>query len=90
MFLEVVTLPPTSLKAIRQFLLKLTTQGIQYHQAIVRIELEKAQNQQGKTYGKAVMKFVRRLSDDEIARAAEFRALAQSISARVTPGVGAE
>ena len=90
MFLEVVTLPPTSLKAVRQFLLKLTTQGIQYHQAIVRIELEKAQNAQGKTYGKAVMKFVRRLSEAEGARAAEFRALAQSISARVTPGADAE
>jgi hypothetical protein len=90
MFLEVVTLPPTSLKAVRQFLLKLTTQGIQYYQAIVRIELEKAQNAQGKTYGKAVMKFVRKLSAEEVARAAEFRALAQSISARVTPGAATE
>lgn len=90
MFLEVVSLPPTSLKAIRQFFLKLTTQGIQYHKAIVRIDLEKAQNAQGKPYGKASMKFVRRLSVAEVARAEEFRSLAQSISARVTPGAATE
>lgn len=90
MFLEVVSLPPTSLKAVRQFLLKLTTQGIQYHQAIVRIELQEAKNSQNKPYGKAVMKFVRKLSADEIARAIEFRALAQSISGRVTPGAATE
>ena len=47
MFPEVVSLPPTSLKAIRQFFLKLTTQGIPYYQCIVRIELEKAQNAAG-------------------------------------------
>ena len=59
---EVVSLPPTSLKAVRQFFLKLATQGIQYYQCILRIELEKAQNAQGKVYGKAVLKFVRKLS----------------------------
>jgi len=90
MFLEVVSLPPTSLKAIRQFLLKLTTQGIQHYQAIIRIELEKAQNAQGKIYGKAVFKFVRRLNEQEAARAAEFRALAMSISDRVSPAVEAD
>jgi hypothetical protein len=90
MFLEVVSLPPTSLKAIRQFFLMLTTQGIQYHQIIIRIDLEKAQNQQGKPYGKAAMKFVRKLSPDEAARATEFRDLALSISGRVVPGMAAE
>ena len=87
---EVVSLPPTSLKAIRQFFLKLATQGIQYYHSILRIELEKAQNQQGKAYGKAVMKFVRRLSPEEIARAEEMRAFAQSFAARVTPGAATE
>ena len=87
---EVVSLPPTSLKAVRQFFLKLTTQGIQYHQLIIRIDLEKAQNAQGKPYGKAAMKFVRKLSPDEAARATEFRDLALSISGRVVPGMAAE
>ncbi len=44
---EVVSLPPTSLKAVRKFFLQLTTQGIQYHHCLLRIELEKAQNPQG-------------------------------------------
>ena len=83
MFLEVVSLPPTSLKAVRQFFLKLVTQGIQYHQCIVRIDLVEAKNAQQQTYGKADLKFVRRLSADEAARAADFRALAESIAARV-------
>jgi hypothetical protein len=87
---EVVSIPPTSLKAIRQFFLKLVTQRMQYHHCILRIELEKAQNAQGKAYGKAVMKFVRRLSPEEITRAEEMRAFAQSFAARVTPGAATE
>ena len=90
MFPEVVSLPPTSLKAVRQFFLKLTTQGIPYHHHMVRIELEKAQNAQGKAYGKAVMKFVRKLSADEIARAEEMRAFVQTFCGQVTPGAATE
>jgi hypothetical protein len=87
---EVVSLPPTSLKAIRQFFLKLATQGIQYYQCMLRIELEKAQNQQGKPYGKAVMRFIRKLSDEEAARAEEMRAFVAGFCERVVPGVAAE
>ena len=87
---EVVSLPPTSLKAVRQFFLKLATQGIQYYQCILRIELEKAQNQQGKVYGKAVMRFVRKLSPDEIARAEEMRTFVEGFSKRVTQTAPAE
>ncbi len=87
---EVVSLPPTSLKAIRQFFLKLATQGIQYYHSILRIELEKAQNPQGKTYGKAVMRFVRKLAPEEIARAEEMRRFVEGFAIRVTPGVPAE
>lgn len=87
---EVLSIPPTSLKAVRQFFLKLVTQGIQYHHCILRIELEKAQNPQGKVYGRAVMKFVRRLSPDEIVRAEEMRDFAKSFAARVTAGAHAE
>jgi hypothetical protein len=87
---EVVSLPPTSLKAVRQFFLKLATQGIQYYHCILRIELEKAQSQQGKVYGKAVLVFVRKLSPDEIARAEEVRAFVESFSTRVTAGTATE
>ena len=81
---EVVSIPPTSLKAVRQFFLKLVTQRVPYHHCILRIELEKAQNAQGKPYGKALLKFVRKLSPEEIARAEEMRAFAQSFADRVT------
>lgn len=83
MFPEIVSLPPTSLKAARQFFTRLTTQGIPYAKALVGIELEKAQNAQGKTYGKAVFRFVRRLSDDESSRAMEFHQMCQSFAVRL-------
>ncbi len=87
---EVVSIPPTSLKAVRQFFLKLATQRVQYHHCILRIELEKAENAQRKVYGKAVMRFVRRLSPEEIVRAEEMRAFAEGFAARVTPGTPGE
>ena len=90
MFLEVVSLPPTSLKAIAAVLPEAHHAGHPVPPRIVRIDLEKAQNQQGKPYGKAAMKFVRKLSPDEAARATEFRDLALSISGRVVPGMAAE
>jgi hypothetical protein len=83
MFPKIVSLPPTSLKAARQFFTRLTTQGIPYAKALVGIELEKAQNAQGKTYGKAVFRFVRRLSDDESSRAMEFHQMCQSFAVRL-------
>ena len=84
---EVVSLPPTSLKAVRQFFLKLATQGIQYYQCILRIELDKAQNQQGKVYGKAVLVFDRMLSPAEAERAEEIRAFVGTFSKQVTPSI---
>jgi hypothetical protein len=83
MFLEVVSLPPTSLKAVRQFFLKLVTQGVQYHQCILRIDLKESTNTQHQKYGTAVLNFVRKLSAEEVARAVEFRKLAESIAERV-------
>jgi len=84
---EVVSLPPTSQKAIRQFFLKLATQGIQYHRCIVRIDLEKAQNAAGKVYGKAVLLFDRMLNPQEAERADEVRAFVETFSKQVTPSI---
>jgi hypothetical protein len=83
MFLEVASLGPTSLKPVRQFFLKLVTQGVQYHHCIVRIELQEATNAAHQKYGKASINFVRRLTPEEIARAIEFRTVAESIAERV-------
>ncbi len=83
MYPEIVSLPPTSLKAARQFFTRLTTQGIPYVKALIGIELEKAQNPQGKTYGKAVFRFVRRLTEAEAARAMEFHLMCQTFAVRL-------
>jgi len=86
MFPEVLSLPPTSSKPARQFFLKLTTQGIPVQHAVIAIELEKAQNPQGKTYGKAVFKFVRKLTPEECQRAMQFHAMAKTFAGDgVTP-----
>lgn len=90
MFPEVVSLPPTSIKNARQFFLKLTTQGIPYYGALVAIELEKAQNAAGKPYGRASMKYLRRLSPDEQARAVEFHQMCQQFAGRVQTGTAAD
>ena len=83
MFPEVVSLPPTSVKAARQFLVKLTTQGIPYYGALVAIELEKAQNAAGKPYGRAIIKFLRRLTPDEQQRAVEFHQMCGQFAGRL-------
>ena len=90
MFPEVVSLPPTSVKTARQFLVKLTTQGIPYYGALVAIELEKAQNAAGKPYGRAAMKFLRRLTPDEQQRAVEFHQMCQQFAGRVQTGTAAD
>ncbi|MCL4783434.1 MAG: hypothetical protein KJZ70_10405 [Bryobacterales bacterium] len=87
---EVLSLPPTSLKGARQFFLKLTTQGIPYYQAVISIELEKAHNAAGIEYGKAQMKFVRRLSPEEAARAQQYHELCRSLAVRVPMGLDPE
>jgi len=90
MFPEVVSLPPTSVKAARQFLVKLTTQGIPYYGALVAIELEKAENAARKPYGRAIIKFLRRLTPDEQQRAVEFHHMCQQFAGRVHTGTAAD
>jgi hypothetical protein len=82
-FPEVVSLPPTSVKSARQFFLKLASQGVPYYHALVQIPLEKAQNGAGQVYGKASLKFVRRLSPSEAQRAVEFHDQVESFITRV-------
>jgi hypothetical protein len=87
---EIVSLPPTSLKAARQFFLKLLSEGIPYYTALVALELEKAQNGAGIQYGRAVLKFVRRLSQEEAGRAQRYHDLCRSLSVRVPTGLDPE
>ncbi|MCW5981969.1 MAG: hypothetical protein KIT09_28045 [Bryobacteraceae bacterium] len=90
MFPEIVSLPPTSLKNARQFLLKLTTSGIPYYRALIAVELEKAENAQKKPYGKAVFKFLRRLTPEEVERAMEYHQMCQEFAGRVATAAAFE
>lgn len=76
---DVVSIPPTSIKAVNKFLLQLVTKRLQYHHCIVRIGLEKAQNKQGQVYGKAVFEVIRKLSPDECAHANEMQAFTKAL-----------
>ena len=82
----VVSLPPTSRKPALQFLLMLIAQMPYYH-AIVRFELERAQNAGGIQYGKARLKFGRRLTAEEAPIATEFHERCRTLAARVPTGL---
>jgi hypothetical protein len=76
---DIVSLPPTSVKPARQFFLKLLKDRIPHYGAIVAIELEKATSAAGKAYGKARFNFVRRLSQEEQARALQLGAMIDAL-----------
>jgi hypothetical protein len=87
---DIVSLPPTSLKAARQFFLQLTRQGLTYREVIVSLELEKAQNAAGVQYCKAVLRFLRRLTPEEAARAHKYTQLCRTLAERVPTGLDPE
>jgi hypothetical protein len=62
---QILSLPPTSLKAAEDFFVKLLGRRIPYYGAIIGIEVQKAQNPQGKHYGKATFSLVRTLTPEE-------------------------
>jgi len=80
---EVVTLPPTSLKAAKQYLLKLTSQGVPYYAVVTRIGLERTKNAQGIAYSRAVLTFVRRLAPEEVERAREYHEMLKPLVQRM-------
>ncbi|MFZ5926320.1 MAG: hypothetical protein ACOYX1_02620 [Acidobacteriota bacterium] len=80
---EVVTLPPTSLKPAKQYLLKLTSQGVPYYAVVTRIGLERTKNAQGIAYSRAVLSFVRRLAPEEVERAREYHEMLKPLVQRM-------
>jgi hypothetical protein len=80
---EVVSLPPTSLKAARRFFNWMIGQGIPHAKALIAITLERAENPNKKVYGRAVFDFVRRLEPEEVRRALMFRELCETFVGKV-------
>jgi hypothetical protein len=86
---EVITLPPTSLKGAKQYLLKLTSQGIPYYSVVTRVGLERTKNSQGIAYSKATFTFVRRLTPDEVKKALEYHEMLKPLVQKMLVDVDA-
>jgi hypothetical protein len=78
---EVLALPPTSLKAAKQYLLLLASQRVPYYACVTELTLEKATNPQNKEYGKVAFRFVRRIEEAEANVAMK---LGQMLAAKVS------
>ncbi|MFZ2648624.1 MAG: hypothetical protein WA210_00835 [Burkholderiaceae bacterium] len=64
----VVAAPPTSLKAMRDYFIKLAGAGIPYYQAITSLKLAQDKNADGIQYSLVEPRMASQLSDDEAAR----------------------
>ena len=61
----VITAPPTSLKGIRNYMMRLSGRMVPYYGVTTRLMLEKDKNQDGITYGKIIPEAVERLDEDQ-------------------------
>jgi hypothetical protein len=68
----VLALPPTSLKAAKQYMLRLAGQGVPYWAAVTKIGLESAQNAGGIKYSKATFAFAGMLTEEQKAKAKQY------------------
>lgn len=68
----VVSLPPTSVKAAKTYMLRLASGGIRYNQVITKISLKVEQSQGGIKYSQAQFEMGGRLEGDEADRIREF------------------
>lgn len=64
----VVKVPPSSLKPMQSFMLRLSGKGIPMYGAVISLALKKVQNANGIDYSEIVPSFVSRLSLEETAR----------------------
>ncbi len=74
--------PPTSLKAVKDFMLNLTRNVMPYHGVVTRLGLEKATNVDNITYGKLTLTVVGELTPEQSARMAEYGKLVREFIAR--------
>lgn len=72
----VVSIPPTSLKASKQYMVSLVSRGIPLHAVMTRVTLEKAQNATGIAHARAKFAMGERLTPDH---AAQVKAYAESM-----------
>lgn len=68
----VVSIPPTSLKASKQYMVALVSRGIPLHGVLTRITLEKASNAAGIAHARAKFAMGERLSAEQTAQIAAY------------------
>lgn len=71
---SIIRIPAGSLKAVRQFLLQMANQERAYYQVLMNFDLEPDKNAQGIKYSKIKLSIERRLTDEEMAAAAKYKA----------------
>jgi len=79
----VLALPPTSLKAAKQYMVRLAGQGIPYWTVVTKIGLETAQNAQGIKYSRATFTFAGMLNDDQRANAKQYSEMLKPLVCRM-------
>lgn len=87
---ELLSLPPTSLKACRQYMLRLGGSGIPYYGAVTAVTLERTKNAGGIQYSEARFRYVRRLNEEETARAMQFHEMCAALMSNLAPEVPEE
>lgn len=77
-----LTLPPTSLKPARQYMMKLIGQGVPYYAALTAVTLKVVPNAAGIKYSQAEFQFVRMLSEQERGAAIAWQSMMTSIASK--------
>lgn len=80
----VVTLPPTSLAPMRQFMLRLASMGLHYTAATIKLELEKVKNDGGIWYAKVKPSLGQKLLPEQAAHMKQFAEAIKPVLQRVT------
>lgn len=68
----VMVVPPSSLKEVKQYFLRLSMSGIAYHDVVTRLSLKKATNKGGLVYSAILPTMAAKLGPDEIAHVREY------------------
>jgi len=66
-------IPPTSIPLVKAYFMNLASNGINYWRIVTAFTLEATKNKTGIVYSRAVPRFVRHLSDEEVAVVMSYR-----------------
>lgn len=81
----VVAVPPSSLKAIRNYLLRLSDRALKFYEVVTALGLEQNRNQQGIVYSQVIPKMVGQLAGEDLAAVERYHAELAPIFAGVMP-----